>query len=87
MKPNESLDHVKQRRRNNEAMKKKEMDNRLKNPHEEEKAIRKEKAKTKEIQSVITTDVSIHGSWKVNSKDENDITFLSVNVNSLAYWS
>ena len=35
----------------------------------------------------MTTDVSIHGSWKVNSKDENDITFLSVNVNSLAHLS
>ena len=35
----------------------------------------------------MTTDVPIHGSWKANSKDENDLIFLSVNVNSLAHWS
>ena len=35
----------------------------------------------------MNIDVPIHGSWKANSKDENDLTFLSINVNSLAHWS
>ena len=87
MKANELLDHSKQQRGNDEEMKKEEMDDLLKDAHEEEKAIRKDKVKTKEIRSIITTDVPIHGSWKANSKDENNITFLSVNVNSLAHWS
>ena len=68
-------------------MRKEEMDDLLKDAHDEEKAIRKEKVKTKERRSVMTTDVPIHGSWKTNSKDKKDITFLSVNVNSLTHWS
>ena len=35
----------------------------------------------------MNIDVPIHGSWKANSKDENDLTFLSINVNSLTHWS
>ena len=35
----------------------------------------------------MNTDVPIHGSWKSNSKDENDLTFFSINVNSLTHWS
>ena len=35
----------------------------------------------------MNTDVPIHGSWKANSKDKNNLTFLSINMNSLAHWS
>ena len=63
------------------------MQNRKRDAHEEEKVIRKERDKTKEIQSVMTTDVPIHDSWKANYKDKNNITFLSVNINSLAHCS
>ena len=35
----------------------------------------------------MNTGVSIHGSWKTKSKDKNDLTFFSINVNSLAHWS
>ena len=78
MKANELLDHLKQQRRNDEEMRKEEMDDLLKDAHDEEKAIRKDKVKTKERQYVMTTDVPMHGSWKANSKDKNNITFLSV---------
>ena len=74
MKANELLDHLKQQRGNGEEMKKEEMDDLLKNAHEEEKEVRKVKLKTKERRSVMNTDVPIHGSWKANSKDENDLT-------------
>ena len=63
------------------------MDKLLKDAHGEEKEARKVKAKTKERRLVMNTDVPIHGSWKTNSKDENDLTFLSINVNSLTRWS
>ena len=43
-------------------MKKEEMDDLLKDAHEEEKVIRKEKVKAKERRSVMTTNVPIHGS-------------------------
>ena len=87
MKANELLDHLKQQRGNSEEMKKEEMDELLKDAHEEEKEVRKVKVKTKIRRSVVNIDVPIHGSWKANSKDENDLTFLSVNVNTLAHWS
>jgi hypothetical protein len=87
MKPNELLDHLKQRRGNEEEMKKEEMDELLKDAHEEEKAIREERDETKKRRSVMTTDVTTHGNWKPHTKDEDDITFMSVNLNSLAYWS
>ena len=35
----------------------------------------------------MITHVPIHGSWKADFKDKHDITFLSVNVNSLTHWS
>ena len=63
------------------------MDDPLKDAHREEKKIRKDKVKTNERQSVMTTDVPIHGNWKANSKDKKDITFQSVNSNRLAHWS
>jgi len=63
------------------------MDDLLKDAHKEGKKIRKDKVKTKERQSVMNTDMPIHDSWKANSKDENDFTFHSINVNSLAHWS
>ena len=48
MKANELLDHLKQRRGNKEGVKKKELDDLLKDAHKEETVIRKEKEKTKE---------------------------------------
>ena len=48
MKANELLYHLKQQIGNNEEMKKEEMGNLLRNVHEEEKLIRKERDKTKE---------------------------------------
>ena len=89
MKANDLFDHLKQRRGNSEEMKREEMDDLLKDTHEEEKEVRKVKVKvkTKEIRSVMNTDMPIHGNWKANSKDENNLTFLSINVNSLAHWS
>ena len=47
MKPNERLDHLKQKRGNKEEMKKEEVDKLLKDVHEEEKAIREDRDKTK----------------------------------------
>ena len=87
MKAYDLLDHLKQQRGNSKETKKEEMDNLLKDAHEEENKVRKVKAKTKKRRSVMNTDVPIHGSWKTNSKDENDFTFLSINVTSLAHWS
>ena len=87
MKANELLDHLKQQRGNNEEMKKEEMDNLLKDTHEDEETTRKEKVKTKERHFAMTTTWPIQGSWKANFKDENDSTFLSLNGDSLANWS
>ena len=85
MKATDLLDHLKQRRENSEETKREEMDELLKDAHEEEKEVRKVKAKTKERRSVMNTDVTIRGNWKMNSKDENNLTFFSINVNSLAH--
>ena len=87
MKANDFLDHLKQQRGNSKEVKKEEPDDLLKDVHEEKKEVRKVKVKTKEIRSVMNTAVSIHGSSKTNSKDENDLTFCSINVNNLAHWS
>ena len=62
MKATDLLDHLKQQRGNSEEMKKEEIDELLKDGHEEEKEVRKVKAKTKERRSVMNTDVPIHGS-------------------------
>ena len=35
----------------------------------------------------MNSDVPVHGSWKTNSKDKNDLTFISINMNSLVHWS
>ena len=87
MKANELLDHLKQQRGNSNEMKREEMDEVTKDTHEEEKETKKVKAKTTERRTVMNSDDPIHGSWKTNSKDENDLTFISINVNSLAHWS
>ena len=62
------------------------MNNLLEDAHKKEKEVRKVKVKTKESRSVMDTDVPIHGSWKTTPKDENDLPFFSVNVNSVARW-
>ena len=62
IKANELLDHLKQRRGNSDKMKREEMDELIKDAHEEEKEARKVKAKTKERRSVMDTDVPVHGS-------------------------
>ena len=35
----------------------------------------------------MNSDDQIHGSLKTNSKDKNNLTFISINVNSLTHWS
>ena len=61
MKPNELLDHLKQRIGNEEEMTKEEINKLRKNIHREEKAIREERDETKKRRSVMTTDVPTHG--------------------------
>ena len=68
-------------------MKREEMDELIKDPHEEEKETKKVKAKTTARRTVMNSDDPIHSSWKTNSKDENILSFISINVNSLANWS
>ena len=68
-------------------MKKEEMNNLLKNVHEEEKVIREERDKTKKRQSVMTTNVPTHGNWKPHTKYDDDITLMSVNRNSPSHCS
>ena len=87
MKATELLDHLKQRRGNSDKMKREEMNKLIKDTHEEEKEDNKVKAKTTERRTVMSSDDLARGSWKTNSKDENDLTFISINVNSLAHWS
>ena len=36
--------------------------------------------------TIENTRVPIHGNWKVEAKDDKDISLLSVNVNSMSYW-
>ena len=85
MKANDLLDRLKQRRGNSEEMENEEMDDLIKDAHEEENEVRKIKAKIKERRSVMNTDVPVHDSWKTNSKDDIDLTFFSINVNSLTH--
>ena len=61
MKATDLLAHLKQQRGNSEETEKEEMDELLKDAHEEEKEVRKVKAKTKERRSVMNTDVTIRG--------------------------
>ena len=46
-----------------------------------------EVAKAKECRTVMNTKVSTHGTWRKNEREDEDVTFMGVNINSLAYWS
>ena len=54
---------------------------------EQQMAIDAERAATEERRTVISTKVPTHGDWKPDSKGDDDLDFLGVNINSLAYWS
>ena len=77
MKATALLDHLKQQRGNSDKMKWEEMDELIKDTHEEEKETRKVNAETKERRPVMDSDVPVH----------DDLTFISINVNNLAHWS
>ena len=46
-----------------------------------------EEAAVEERQTVMSTKVLTHGDWSPDLKGDNDLTFLSANLNSLVYWS
>ena len=62
MKATELLDHLKQRKGNINKMKRKEMDELIKDSHEEEKETKKVKAKTTKRRTVRNSDDPVHGS-------------------------
>ena len=70
MKATELLDHLKQQRGNSDETKREDMDELIKDTHEEEKETKKVKTKTTERRTVMNSDDPIHGSWKTNPKDE-----------------
>ena len=53
----------------------------------EQAAIENEKAAVAKWRSVMSTKVETHGNWLPELKGDDDLTFLSANLNSLAYWS
>ena len=67
--------------RHGKETKKEELNNLLKDAHGREKKARKVRVKPKKRRSVVNSNVPIRGGWKANSKDKNDLTFLSINVN------
>ena len=46
-----------------------------------------EATRTEERQTVMNTKVPVHGTWRKEKNDKDDVTCLGVNINSLAYWS
>ena len=54
---------------------------------EEQGAEQVEAAKAKERRTVMNTKVPTHGTRRKTEKEDEDITFMGVNINSLAYWS
>ena len=68
-------------------MKKEEMNELLNDVQEKDKVIREERDETKNRQSIVTTNVSTHWNRKLSTKDKDNITFMSVNLHNLAYWS
>merc|ERR1711966_488440 len=35
----------------------------------------------------MNTKVPMHGTWRRHEREDEDVTFMGVNINSLAYWS
>ena len=54
---------------------------------DEQLAIDNKKAAVAKRRTVMSTKVKIHGNWLPELKGDDDLTFLSANLNSLAYWS
>ena len=54
---------------------------------EEQGAERIEAAKIKERRTVMNTKVPTHRTSRKNEREDEDVTFMGVNTNSLAYWS
>jgi len=50
-------------------------------------AIDKEKAAVEERRTVMSMKVPTYGDWSPDLKGDDALTFLSANLNSLAYWS
>ena len=54
---------------------------------EQHVAIEEERAAVKERRSVMITKVPTHEDWTPEMKGDNELSFFSANINSLAYWS
>ena len=54
---------------------------------EEQGAEQVKEAKVKERPTVMNTKVPMYGTWRKNEREGEDVTFMGININSLAYWS
>ena len=84
LSPDDLSELLQQRKGDRRDVGTRELEKLLEGREEESKAREAEKEATEQQRSVMTTVVPIHGNWKPHIKEEDDITFLSVNLGILA---
>ena len=87
MSPNDLLDTMQRKQEGIKEYTNAELDEMAGKSPEEQGAERVEAAKVKERRTVMNTKVPTHGTWRKNEREDEDVTFMGVNINSLAYWS
>ena len=87
MSPNNLLDTMQRKHEGVREYTNAELEKMAGKNSEEQGAERVEVAKVKERRTVMNTKVPTHGTWKKNEREDEDVTFMGVNINSLAYWS
>ena len=87
MSPNELLEAMQRKHKANREYTNAELEEMLDKSSEEKGTEQAEAAKMKERRTVMNTKVPAHETWRMNERENEDVTFMGVNINSLAYWS
>ena len=87
MSPNDLLDTMQRKRESIREYTNAKLEKLVGQNSEEQGAEQVEAAKVKERQTVMNTKIPTHGTWRKNEREDEDVTFMEVNINSLAYWS
>ena len=86
MSPNDLLEAMQQKRKANRKYTNAKLEEMVGKRLEEAGAERVDAAKVKKRRSVVNTKVPIYRTWRINERGDNEVTFMGVNINSLAYW-
>ena len=87
MSPNDLLDIMQQKCEGNREYTNAQLEEMVGKSSDEQSAEQVKADKVKERQTVMNTKVPTHGTLRKNEREDEDVTFMGVNINSLAYWS